>query len=318
MKNTEAMSEKYIRKNGKYFQVFKSGNFGKFLKLEDAIEAKNLLSEHNWNLEEFPDYTFERDNAFFTFTVIDDKVHLLGPFDEKPSQKTIEISKKRMLRNPNGTRYGLNITRIFTEYVINKQIAGERYIFGVFDNPEDAAFARNFLLDNSWNVNAFGQIEFDDETDTYKIVEVIDEKIYVLGTYESEMQAQNNIEDARNEFLSKIRKHKYGLSNHPHLDALTDRLEDLKLRFGIENIDDVWSFEKADGDVLNQVIFNLTPWQKLVYDRINGETTFEELKRRLAGYVAKNLDEKLAKNIEELINSGLVEDLGDGVYIRSE
>ena len=92
------------------------------------------------------------------------------------------ISKltRKKIRNPNNSKYGLNISRLFDNYIIKKQIAGDEYIFGVFDNLEDATFSRNFLLEHDWDVNAFGEIEFCDETDTYKIVVVFDDRIYIL------------------------------------------------------------------------------------------------------------------------------------------
>ena len=92
---------------------------------------------------------------------------VLGRYEEKPAHETIEKLAKNKSRNPNNSRYGLNITKIFDTYVIKKRIAGDDYIFGYFDNLQDAEFVRNFLLEHNWNVNDFSQIEYDEDTDTY-------------------------------------------------------------------------------------------------------------------------------------------------------
>ena len=68
----------------------------------------------------------------------------------------------------------------------NLNIPGDDYIFGYYDRLEDAEFVRNFLMDHNWNVNEFNLIEFDEDTDTYRVVKVIDDKVYVLGSFENE------------------------------------------------------------------------------------------------------------------------------------
>ena len=95
----------------------------------------------------------------------------------KENHHKIDGILKKYKRNPNSSKYGLNITKVFDTFVIKKQIAGEDCIFGYYNSLEDAEFVRNFLLDNHWNLGAFKQIEFDEETNSYKVLEVIGDKI---------------------------------------------------------------------------------------------------------------------------------------------
>ena len=220
------MSMKYIRENRGSFAVIKSSrNYGRFNSPDCAVFVRDLLVESNWDLASIGGI-HEINDGYVALGVIDEKVHLLGRFKEKPSQKTVDNLYKKRLRNPNNSKYGLNITRVFDTFIIKKRIAGDDYIFGYYDKLEDAEFVRNFLLENSWNVNAFPQVLYDEETDAYKVSEVIDDKVYVLGSYVEDA----DIGEARAEFLNRIKKHKLGLANHEYLSELTGSIEELEER----------------------------------------------------------------------------------------
>lgn len=296
------MANKYIRKNRNSFTIVKNSQiYGKFTDLEDAVFLRDKLIENNWNLD-LIDEVYEVDGEYMVVRVIDEKLHILTKSKEKPSMEAIERLAKIRIRNPNNSKYGLNITRIFDTYIIKKRIAGDDYIFGYFDNLRDAEFVRNFLLDHNWNVNEFSQIEYDEDTSTFKVIEVIDEKAYVLGTFESESQI--DITKSHEEFLNKITKHKLGLAQHSNLDELTDKIPELEAMFNTKARDDVWSYDNAQ-DPLNDVIFNLTPFQKIVYDAVD-DSTFEDIKRALIRYRSGNFDEKIQRNLDELENQGLI------------
>ena len=308
------MSEKYIRKNKNNFTVVKnSKTYGKYDSSDVAVFARDLLVSSDWQLDNIHDEIFEIDDGYIVFKVIDDKLFCLGQFSEKPTFDTISKLTRKKIRNPNNSKYGLNISRLFDNYIIKKQIAGDEYIFGVFDNLEDATFSRNFLLEHDWDVNAFGEIEFCDETDTYKIVEVFDDRIYILASYETLAEAEKNLENAKSEFLNKIFKHKNGLANYPNLDILTDRIDELENDFQLKTQDDFWN----TGDVenpLEDIIFNLAPWQKIIYDNAGDEFTFQQLKVKLKRFESKNFDKKIQRYLDELQELNLIEKLDDDVY----
>ena len=120
------------------------------------------------------------------------------------------------------------------------------------------------------------------------------------------------------EFLAKISKHKYGLASYPSLDLLKDRIPELEDRFQVKTKDENWSFENIDENksILNQVIFNLTPFQQAVLNSITSDTSFDEIKRSLIRYNSKNFENKILKNIDELIELDLVEKT-DGNYSKT-
>lgn len=308
------MSEKYIRKNKNNFTVVKnSRTYGKYDSLDVAVFARDLIVISDWQLDNIHDEIFEIDDGYIVFKVIDDKLFCLGQFSEKPTFDAISKLTRKKIRNPNNSKYGLNISRLFDNYIIKKQIAGDEYIFGVFDNLEDATFSRNFLLEHDWDVNAFGEIEFCDETDTYKIVVVFDDRIYILASYETLAEAEKNLENAKSEFLNKIFKHKNGLANYPHLDILTDRIDELENDFQIKTQDDFWNIGDVENP-LEDIIFNLTPWQKIIYDNAGDEFTFQQLKVKLKRYESKNFDKKIQRYLDELQELDLIEKLDDDVY----
>ena len=305
------MAEKYIRNNKNSYNIVKSSKiYAKITDLEDAIFIRDLLIKTDWDLNQIPK-SIRKDDSYLVLAVIDEKVHLLARSNVKLDDESIERLTKNKIRNPNNSRYGLNITKVFDTYVIKKQIAGDDYIFGYYDNLSDAQFVRNFLLDHNWNVNEFSEIELYDETGTYKVVSVIDDKVYVIDSYDSREEV--NLNDSYEKFLAQISKHKFGLADHPHLDLLKDRIPDLEMQFNVKTKDDVWSFEGASSP-LDDIIFNLTPFQQSVYDAIGSNTSLDEIKKSLIRYRSKNFDKKILKNIDDLIEMNLIEKVDSEHY----
>ena len=295
------MSEKYIRKNkSSYIIVKNSKSYGKFDSIDEAKLIRDELIKNNWNIYSI-DETYAFDDEYLIIKSVDGKLQSLGRFKEQPSQEMVEKLYKKHLRNPNNSKYGLNISKVFDTFVIKKQIAGDDYIFGYYDNLEDAEFVRNHLLENSWDVNSFSQIHFDDETDLYRVVETIDDKVYVLDTFAN--KSDIDIVRCHEEFLSKITKHKLGLAQHHHLDELTGKIDELEERFDVKAHDDIWDFNNKKEPL--DVIFGMTPFQKSVYDAID-DSTFEEIKKSLMRFKSGNFDEKIQKNLDELIELGLI------------
>jgi len=309
------MSEKYIRQNMSSCNIVKNAKiYAKITRLDDAIFIRDLLIKNDWDLDKIPQ-TVQCGDNYWVLAIIDDKIQLLAKYKTEPSQKTIDKLIKNHIRNPNNSKYGLNISKVFDTFVIKKQIAGDDYIFGYYDNLEDAQFVRNYLLDHNWNVNEFNQVNYCDASDKYKVVSVIDDRVYVLASSDSD---DFNLDDVYREFLAKISKHKYGLAIYPHLDELKDKISDLEEEFAVKSADEVWSFEDIDDtkSPLNQIVFNLTPFEKSVYDAIGENTSFDEIKKALARYRSKNFDGKINRNLNQLIERGLVEKI-DNQYRKT-
>ncbi|MBR3113348.1 MAG: hypothetical protein IKH29_06485 [Methanobrevibacter sp.] len=311
------MDKRYLRENRNSFNIVKSSKiYAKVGDLDDAIFIRDLLVQCDWDLNRIPQY-IKKDDDYLVLAIIDDKLHLLSKDKSMPDTLRIIRLVKNFKRNPNNSKYGLNIFRVFDTFTIKKQIAGDDYIFGYYDAFEDARFVRNFLLDNEWDVNCFGEIEFDDETDSYRVVSVIDDYVYVLGNFT--FKSQIDLQKVYEEFLAKISKHKYGLADYPHLDLLKDRIPELEDRFHVKTKDKNWSFDNVNENesILSQVIFNLTPFQQSVYDSIDSNTSFDEIKRSLIRYKSINFENKIQRNIDELIELNLIERIGENSYSKT-
>ena len=309
------MSEKYIRSSKNSYKIIKNSRvFSKVDTLEDAIFIRDLLESKDWNLDNFTLEMHLSLDEYIVVAKIDEKLHLLGKFNTKPNDKLVEKLIKKIKRNPNNSKYGLNISRVYEIFMVKKQIAGDEYIFGLYDNLDDAKFTRNFLLDNNWNVNAFKEVEFCDETDTFKIVKIIDDRVYVLGSFESFDEAKENIENSKKEFLNRIYKQKIGLANYPHLDELTDKLEYLEGEFQVKTTDETWDFNREVSDPLNDIIFTLTPWQKIIYDGAGETFTIDDLEVSLKRYKSKNFTQKIKRHLDELVELNLIEKIDDEIF----
>lgn len=304
------MSEKYIRQNKNSCTIVKnSKTYAKTDSLDDALFIRDFLVDNDWNLDKVPNIII-KDDDYLVLTIYEDKIHILARYHQKPSRDVIDRLVKKHKRNPNNSKYGLNISRIFDTFIITKQIAGDSYVFGMYDDLHDAEFVRNFLMDHHWNVNDFSEMEYDDETETYKAVLVIDDYVYVLDSFKT---PEIDLEKTYEEFIVKIKKHKYGLASYPHLDRLKNSIKELEEELNVDAKDDVWIFEDGleKSDALSEIIFTLTPFQKSVYDAIDGKVTFDEIKQKLIRFRSKNFEEKVSRNLNELIDKGLVKKDGD-------
>lgn len=301
---------KYIRENKTSYAIVKSSKtYAKIESLDDAVFIRDLLVNNDWDLNKTPQI-IKKDDNYLVLTVYEDKIYLLAKYKKKPDEDTVNKLIKRHERNPNNSKYGLNITKVFDTYVIKKQIAGDDYIFGYYDDLGDAEFVRNFLMDNNWNVNEFEIINYCEDSNEYKVVKVIDDNVYVLDSFFSD---NIDLKKSFEEFLAKISKHKYGLANYPHLDLLKDKIPQLEEELDVKVRDDYWDFSNADGEneALNQIIFTLTPFQKSIYDAIDGESSFEDIKKALIRYKSKNFEDKINKNLNQMIDMNIIKKEGN-------
>lgn len=304
---------KYIRENRNSYTIVKaSKTYAKITNLDDAIFIRDFLVENDWDLNKTPQI-IGHDENYLVLTVYEDKIYLLAKYKQKPSQDTVSRLVKKHKRNPNNSKYGLNILKVFDTFIIKKRIAGDDYIFGYYDSLEDAEFVRNFLMDHMWNVNEFETVNYCEDSGDYKVVKVIDDNVYVLDSFYSK---NIDLKKCYEEFLAKISKHKYGLVSYPHLDLLKDKIVQLEGELNVKVKDDYWDFGNVTGkaQALDEIIFTLTPFQKSIYDAIVDSSTFEDIKKAMIRYKSKNFDEKIDKNLGELIEMNLV--VKDGNYYK--
>lgn len=292
------MSEKYIRKNKTSYSIIKnSTNYGKYHTLEDAIIARNILTDENWQLNQINNL-YHINDTYIVINVADEKLHIIAKYKKPPSEDKIQELIRKHSRNPNNSKYGLNITRIYDTYIIKKQIMGEEIIYGYYNNLKDAEFIRNHLMDNMWDTNSFSKVMHDEENDNYKITQKIDDKIYIIDTYT--LKDEIDLEKSYLNFLDKIQKHAERLEIHLELDELTHKIPELEESFNV----------KPKNNNINEILFQLTPFQKAVYDNIDNNT-FEDIEKRLNRFRTKNFQNKIHKNLDDLIQMNLITKNGD-------
>lgn len=311
------MNKKYIRKKKNSYDIVKNQRvIAKISNLDDALFIRDSLIENNWDLDNFPQIIL-KDDDYLVLAIIDGKLRLLARYRIKPDDETVEKLINKYRRNPNNSKYGLNIMNYFDTFIIKKQIFGEEMIFGYYDELKDAEFVRNFLLDNEWDVNKFSEIMFDEETSTYKVTCVIDDVVYVLDSFDSKEEI--DLDKVHEEFLAKISKHKYGLATYHHLDLLTDKIDELEVGFGVKTKDEYWSLKNLSdsSSALNDIVFNMSPFQKTIYDVISSKTTIDEIEQVLIRYRTKNFRQKIIRNLDELVELKLVEKIDDETYMKT-
>lgn len=311
------MNKKYIREKKNSYDIVKNNRvMAKISNLDDALFIRDFLIENNWDFDNFPQIIL-KDDDYLVLAIIGGKLRILAKYRIKPDDETVEKLINKCRRNPNNSKYGLNIMKYFDTFIIKKQIFGEEMIFGYYDELKDAEFVRNFLLDNEWNVNKFSEIMFDEETGTYKVTCVIDDVVYVLDSFDS--KAEIDLDRVHEEFLAKISKHKYGLATYHHLDLLTDKIDELEVGFGVKTKDEYWSLKNLSdpSSALNDIVFNMTPFQKTIYDVISSKTTIDEIEQVLIRYKTKNFRQKIIRNLDELVELKLVEKIDDETYMKT-
>lgn len=195
--------EQYIYEKKNRFTVSKSINgnnkvFGNYNTLEDAIFVRNLLMEHDWNLDEiYPsDNVLEFNDEFVVVTVFKGTLKFLGKFKTRSGA---EGNAPRLIeefeRNPYGSKYGIFIYKRDEYFDIKKSFNYKDILFGIYKNLDDATFARDLLVKYDWNLDAIsndGPVFFSQIHDQYIVVEVINDKVAVIKHYDSESDALDN------------------------------------------------------------------------------------------------------------------------------
>ena len=357
----------YIYEKNNRFRVIKSikgstKNFGNYETLEEAIFARDLLIEHDWNLDEVipSDHVIKFNGEFWVVTRFRGKLKFLGKFNTRNDAKgNVANLIKEFQGNPYGRQYGTYIYKIGEYFDVKKSINNKELLFGSYANLDDATFARDLLVMYDWNLMDIlkgGPIFFSKIHKQYLVVPVIDDKVVIINHYDSKIDALLNVGEDLEMYIKYQTKGKqalyrgdskvnrYILKKHRKFwirkkidgelrilgpyDTKWDAIEardELELRgWQLHNHDEESIFyDELDDEDYEDIIFNLSMWQKIVYDTIVriGKVRFSlddllnhsYLKRYKSG---KNFDEKVITHLNELIDWGLVASLGGNMYLR--
>lgn len=162
------IQNKYIYKMDNKYCIYKMLNgrqkyFGRFKTLDEAIEYREFLIAHDWNLQ----------------------------YKKRcpPGSSICSCDKKsNKYIYKNGKKYG-----------VFKFIKGKLVYFGVFNTIEDARQYRNFLMDHNWDTkyvrwaprkyNLPRYVYYDPYADNYYIAKKVGDTQFRFGTYKTRDEA---------------------------------------------------------------------------------------------------------------------------------
>lgn len=318
--NEEEIS-KYLFKKGDKFFVAKFINgerkiFGYYSSKKEALSVKYDLIKNNWK-------------------------------QVKDKSKQSKLTSK----------YGTNVykSRSGDSFFIRKSLGGKNFNFGYFDSLDDALFIKKLLIENGWDLTKFSNTDcIYSNNGLFYVVVILRNKLKILDKFSSFSEASkyinsdsfngglekpNNIhQNNKNRYIVK-NKNKFNIFKRINGELInfgvySTREDALKARdILIKNNWKVYSTDKESlfsqdfisDNLMNKIIFNLTPWQKIIFDMINNFEEYKFTKMDIIKYSANfkrfrssklDMDSKLIKILEELIDLNLLKKEKENVYVK--
>lgn len=337
----------------------KNTTFGYYKYLEDAEFVKSLLTENNWDMDYFIDNNiFRKDDVFYLIKTIRGKIRVLGLFSSRHeahnNADSLISEAEEYYGRLSESEYGKYIYKKYNDFIVQKFHNRKSIIFGKFDNIDKATIVRDILMDNEWDITVINK-----ENNIFKV----NNKFHILFEYEGSIsylgeflsfdEANSKKDNLISEKISSIKNINSKQNRHRRRNIWTtkDGFEVFKnsdgnmVSYGIyptieEAIEARDKFE-ANGWVgdfdedslmndlntdnkLNEIIFKLTPWQKIVFDSIDslGKEIFEldDLKQFESNFKrfapVNKIESKVLKNLDDLSNLNLIEKMDGGFYKR--
>ena len=320
--------------------------FGYFKELNDAKFVKAILIESSWNVNDLNHIYFNQFNSTYDIIgVYNNVVRILDSFD---SLEDALINLEDVLNSFEEKKM------IWDEPFINRNgnllsVHGpDSNYWGSFKTFEDACSARDFLIDIDWNLSKVNYQDIHEYNGYFWRFAPYGNYIKIVAKYTSFDDAflnQNNLSDFSLNDLNNP-DNQYDPINR-HIWKKGDKFLILK-RIGGQIIDfgsystkeeairardefeaDNWTvthdkdsvfYDEDYDDSFFDIVSSLSLWQKQIYDSIDkmdGDTfVFDDLleSRNLRHYKHGNFESKVHKYLNELIDLGLVEDLGNSEY----
>lgn len=336
--------------NYKSFSIFKSinginTNFGSFRSLYDAKFVRNTLMDIDWNIDNLEDiYYNEFSDTYDVVGVYKNKIKILESFDSiEDAQNNLQdvldrFEYKKMVFDEDYIQENGN------QFAIHD--SDSKY-FGSFKSFEDACTVRDFLVENNWDLTNFDYNSIYHINGYYWRFVKFKSYLRIVGKYENFDDAflnQNNISDYSlkdltnpdNQYLEINRN----IIKRKGKFEVTKRIDGQKISFGIfdtrqeaikardEFESNGWEIDYDENSIFNdsyqdsfqEIVFNLTLWQKLIYDAIDKMDCdifyFDDLinHNTLRPYKRGNFNSKVEKYLNELIDLNLVRKIGDGSF----
>lgn len=241
-----------------------------------------------------------------------------------------------------------NVYKSGNRFKVQKYVDGKVRVFGIYDSEIEGIIVRNFLAENNWDVYKIndGDNVFK-EDDIYYILFGFKDRIYSLGKFETYEDALKNkdilIEKQKQSEIVSPRKERYiwhtknGYEVRKRIDgnmtvfgfyssrddAIAAREEFINNNWQDIPENSVFNEDNQDElDRLNEIIFSLSPIQKMVLDVIDSfdkaTFTLDDLKNsksNLNRFILKNkADSKLYNILIEFIDLGLIKQIDEGTF----
>ncbi|MDO5848510.1 MAG: hypothetical protein Q4P18_03155 [Methanobrevibacter sp.] len=335
---------KYIYKNrvGK-FMVQKNLDgvqniFGFFDAPDIARFVRDILIENDWNVDYFSSHNiFEFNDEFYVFKVVRGYPKLMDVFSNLGDAELANFDDKDILERREKHIYKKN-----NVFVVNKHLDGANF-HAKFDNLDDAVALRDILNDVEWDMDYLEGLNNIIELNNHFWVFFMNDSLmlYVLESFDSLDDALKNrdslIEEFEHEIVKKP-KHDKNIYKRRNGFSVVKRIDGVLTTFGtfdtreeaIEARDELmannWNRDEKEETLnpeeLNEIIFCLTPWQKIVFDAINELNSntfrFEDLKQFEKNFkrftAPSKVDSKVLQNLDQLIDLGLLVRTDENTY----
>ncbi len=320
--------------------------YGYYPSYDEAVFIRKLLKDNNWDMDYFIDNNiFQKDDEYVIIAKLDDKIRFLTTFDKYEdalNQRNNVIEDFEIKSHKRKAKY---IYKVKNKYVIQKFHNGKMRVFGRYKAFTEAVNIKRLLIELNWDIS-----KINDSGNIFKIHKeytvILEDsgQLHLLGIFHSYNEALKNrdkllydkISYLNSEFNHYSKKNKNIRKTKRGYDV-SKRINGELIVFGVYNtyeealkardqlIENNWTIpekptEKSDD--LNSIIFNLTRWQKVVFDVIEnlGKKIFqlEELEEFQSSFTRFTTPDKVSKkvkiNVESLVNLGLLEKIDDKTY----
>ena len=344
----------FISGNNSSYSVNKSTEdiqkyFEDYRKYEDAVFVKNILEENNWNVENLNRICYDKTSGTFKIILTENNaIRVLDTFDSYHEAEYNRSYNLHAHRNnsflKNDKSYIMENNNLFSIY---RNIRDKKIYYGSFRLIEDARATMNILQNHNWNLNAINLNRIYKIGDYHWVFYLPENYLKVIGKYDSFKDScleENNrslycaddfnkkdINDDRFVYprkdggyviIKKIQGAQVSFGNYDSITAARDARNEFENEGWNYYIDDDSIFGDEYDNSFEKLLHNLSRWQKIIFDAIcdigKEEFSFDEVKNNsyISRYNLKNLDKKLDKHLNELVDSNLIKKVDENKYKR--
>lgn len=348
----------YIYENNGLFYIRKMIDkrdvwFGMYRALDDATFARDLLKDHDWDLNEIAElpkvHFSEIHGKYLIVGVADGRLIIAGSFDDEDdaienAEKSLEEYKKSKYRT--GERYVVFNGKM---YAVQRGVSGKIIYYGSFHELEDAVAVRDLLVSIDWNLEDVYENRIYEFSDIFYKFHIFENLVKIIGKFKSHDDAVGNVNnlssltyediyDPENQY-SKANRHitkrlgEYWVKKkidgqirmfgpYPTRDAAIDARDEYEKNgwdFGLDG-ESIYSNGGDYDDSLEDIVSDMSLWQKIIYDTIvrleKTYFSFDDLLNHsyLKRYRSGNFETKVSKHLGELVAMGLVSQLEENIF----